>query len=139
VGGRLTVDLLIDSSVIIAGERGDAGLGRVAADAASVAISAATVAELWKGVERADTASRRSRRAALCERVLSQVDVLDLDTDTALVLARLWADLERAGTPLAAFDLVIAATALAHGRALATFDSDFAVVPDLALVPLGAG
>lgn len=98
-----------------------------------------TVAELWKGVERADTASRRSRRAALCERVLSEVEVLDLDTKTALVLARLWADLERAGTPLAAFDLVVASTALAHDRALATLDGDFAVVPDLRLIPLGAG
>ena len=59
--------------------------------------------------------------------------------ETALVLARLWADLERAGTPLAAFDLVIASTALTHDRALATFDGDFAVVPDLKLIPLGAG
>jgi tRNA(fMet)-specific endonuclease VapC len=133
------VDLLIDSSVIIAGERGDTALGRLTSDAASVAISAVTVAELWKGVERADSSARRSRRAALCERVLKQVDVLDLDTDAALVLARLWADLERVGTPLAAFDLVIAATALAHGRALATFDRDFAVVPDLELIALGAG
>jgi tRNA(fMet)-specific endonuclease VapC len=133
------VDLLIDSSVIIAGERGDAALGQLVNDADTVAISAVTVAELWKGVERAETASRRSRRAALCERVLKQVDVLDLDTRTALLLARLWTDLERAGTPLAAFDLVIAATALAHERALATFDRDFAVVPDLELIALAAG
>jgi len=125
--------------VIVAGECGDEALGRLSADASSVAISAVTVAELWKGVERADTASRRSRRTALCARILEQVYVLDLDTETALVLARLWADLERSGTPLAAFDLVIAATALAHGRTLATFDGDFAVVPDLALIPLAAG
>lgn len=133
----MSADLLVDSSVIIASERGEIALAELADQAASVAISAVTVVELWKGVERADTATRRDRRAALCERLVSTIDVIDLDAATARTVARLWADLERTGTPLSAFDLVIAGTALAHGRALATFDRDFAVVPDLALVPLG--
>lgn len=130
--------LLIDASVIIAAERSASALAPLADEATSVAISSITVTELWKGVERATSASRRSRRATFCERILATVDVLDVDREVALTTARLWSDLERAGTPLAAFDLLIAATALAHERTLATHDRDFQVVPDLRLLDLSA-
>ena len=134
----MSAGLLIDSSVIIASERGSAALAQLSEQSASVAISAVTVIELWKGVERADSATRRDRRAAMCERIVSSIDVLDLDAPTARAVARLWADLERVGSVLSAFDLVIAGTALAHGLVLATFDRDFEVVPELELIVLAA-
>jgi tRNA(fMet)-specific endonuclease VapC len=132
------MDLLIDASVLIAAERADAALGSLAPGASSVAISAVTVTELWQAVERADSAARRSHRAAACERIVTTLDVIDLDAATALIAAQLATDLDRAGTPLAPFRLLVAATAISQQRTLATFDRDVAVVPDLPLLDLSS-
>jgi tRNA(fMet)-specific endonuclease VapC len=42
---------------------------------------------------------------------------------TALEHARIWAALESSGTMIGSYDLIVAATALEHGSAVATFNS----------------
>ena len=90
---------LIDSSVLIAAERGDLAPDVVSIRYAEedVAISAVTASELLHGVHRARTASQRHRREAFVERLLAQLPVIGFDLTVARVHASLWADLAKRG------------------------------------------
>lgn len=127
---------LIDTSIFIAWERGELDRERLISTAgdARIALSAITASELLHGVERAESAQRRARRAAFVEAVLESIDVLTIDLEQSRVHARLWADLRKRGELIGAHDLWIAATALHHGLALATRNvRDFARVEGLAI------
>ena len=125
---------VIDSSVLISLER----QGRRLADLMStldeepVALSVITASELVVGVHRADTVERRLRRQAFAETVFEEIPVLPIDLTVARVHARLWAQLSAAGQLIGAHDLLIAATAVAHGYGVLTWDlRDFGKVPGL--------
>ena len=126
--------ILIDSSVIIAGERGglDAQDLHESWGDERVAIAAITVSELLHGVHRATTTTRRKRRGEFVSGILARIPVLPFDILVARTHAAIWADLARAGTPIGAHDLQIAATAMAHGLAVATRNErDFGRVDSL--------
>jgi predicted nucleic acid-binding protein len=128
---------LIDSSVLIAAERGRLDLGDppdvIRGD--DLAIAAITASELLHGVHRADTDARRSRREALVEALLERLPVLPFDLVAARIHARLWAGLQMKGVAVGAHDLLIAATALSAGAKIATRDErSFPRIPGLALV-----
>lgn len=126
--------LLIDSSVFIALERRGQQPDDLAAAVpdAPLALSSITASELLAGVHRADSPARRSRREAFGEGLLARVPLLPFDMPAARVHARLWARLAAAGQPVGAHDLLIAATALAHGHAVLTHNlRDFQRVPGL--------
>lgn len=126
---------MLDTSVLVAAERRRVTLDQVLLDDDDVSIAAVTAAELMVGVELAD-ARRRPRRATFVEQVLATIPVEDYDLATATVHAGLLADARRAGRPRGAHDLLIAATAIAGGRALVTFDrSGFEGIDGLALRP----
>lgn len=112
---------MLDTSVLVAVERGRAQLDELIDDDDDVSISAVTAAELWVGVELAD-ARRRPRRATFVEQVLATVPVEDYDLETAMVHAGLLADARRAGRPRGAHDLLIAATSIARRHELVTHD-----------------
>lgn len=115
---------LIDSSVLIAAERGKLPLDEVSRRAGTdtVAISAVTASELLHGVHRADTPRRRQRRQRFVEDLLSVLPVLPFDLEVARIHAALWADLAGRGAAVGAHDLLIAATAVAYGLTIATRD-----------------
>lgn len=97
------------------------------------AVAAITVSDLLHGVLRADAAHRAARQARV-EAILSAVEVVPFDDRIARVHADLWAGLEKAGRPLGAHDLQIAATALSLGWPLATLDERaFGPIPGLSL------
>ncbi len=126
--------LLIDSSVIIELER--RGLPAdtliLALPGEDLALSALTASELLFGVYRADSAERRLRRQAFVESVLSGLPVFVFDFAVARVHSRLGAQLAEAGRPIGAHDLLIAATAIAHGYDVLTANvRDFGGVPGL--------
>ncbi|MEJ7758184.1 MAG: hypothetical protein WKF55_01195 [Gemmatimonadaceae bacterium] len=76
-------------------------------------------------------------RAAFVDALLDLIPVLPFGLTEARRHSALWADLVRAGTIIGPHDPLIGATALAHGRALATLNQrEFAGVPGLRLVPL---
>lgn len=128
---------LIDSSILIAAERGALDLRRLpqAAGDQQVAIAAITASELLHGVHRADTPARRARREAFVEALLQELTVLPFDLVAARVHARLWADLLKSGGLVGAHDLLIAATALAAGMTVATRDPrSFPKIPGLVLL-----
>jgi predicted nucleic acid-binding protein len=116
------VGTLIDTSVLIAAERGQLDLAAVRRDEdEEVAVSAITAAELLHGVERLRGA-RRARAERFVETLLDSVPVIDFDLAIARVHALLSADLAERGTPIGAHDLIIAATAVALDYRVATRD-----------------
>jgi tRNA(fMet)-specific endonuclease VapC len=125
---------LIDSSVFIALERRGQRLHDLAAVVPDepLALASITASELLAGVHRADSPERRLRREAFVEAVLERVPVLPFELRTARVHARIWAQLVSGGRSIGAHDLLIAATALAHGYAVLTQNRrEFERVPGL--------
>jgi tRNA(fMet)-specific endonuclease VapC len=131
------VGIVIDSSVLIAAERGKldlaAALGRQADE--TVAIAAITASELLHGVHRAAEAGQRSRRQAFVEHLLATVPVLPFDLLAARAHASLWAGLASKGLAIGAHDLLIGAIAIAGGHWVATRDQrSFPRIPGLKTV-----
>lgn len=123
--------IILDTGVLIAFERGkldvDAVLG-----VDDAAVAAITAMELLVGVERAD-AAHRQRRSNHVEAILASVPVVDYTVDVARVHARLAVQAMRLGKPRSAFDMIVAATAVADGRILLTTDAsaDFVGLTDV--------
>lgn len=126
--------------MLVAGERGGSGLRPLLPRYRHLAISVISIAEYFKGVERATTAAQRRRRVVFFDRARATAEIVSLDERVALRAAELWADLERREGMIPALDLLIAATALARDWPLATADvKDFRRVDGLELIELPAG
>ena len=120
---------LLDGSVLIRIER--TGSTLALADDEEVAIAAITASELLHGVHRADP-QRRAQREAFVEHVLRILPVYPFSLESARVHARVWADMAAAGHLIGPHDLILAATALALGWSVATYNvSEFRQVPGL--------
>jgi tRNA(fMet)-specific endonuclease VapC len=117
------VAIILDADVIIRAERAAVSLRRLTASFPEdlFQVAAVTVAELWHGVERA-SATYRNAREEYVRRILGAVQILPYTENTALEHARIWAELESAGKMIGCYDLIVAATALEHGSAVATFN-----------------
>jgi tRNA(fMet)-specific endonuclease VapC len=100
-------------------------IARVGADA--VAISVIVAAELRYGLAKGGSARLRDQ----LRRLLGAFAVLPFAEPADRIYADLRVRLERAGQPLGANDLLIAAHALAEGRTLITADRGFARIADL--------
>lgn len=88
---------------------------------AAVAISAICEAEVLFGIEKKQSANL----TAGYERILKgTLPVLPVDSDVAAAYAKLRADCERRGAPVADMDLLIAATAHAHHLTIATLNAN---------------
>lgn len=125
---------VIDSSVLIAAERGEIDLTSVtgASPDDDVVMSAITASELLHGVHRLRSAVQRARTERLVERVLATLTVVPFDLPVARAHAILSADLRSRGAAVGAHDLIIAATAVALGFAVATRDRrSFPKIPGL--------
>jgi predicted nucleic acid-binding protein len=129
--------LLIDSSVLIAAERGELDLDAFLQEShgEAVAIAAITASELLHGVHRATKLAQRQRREAFVEQILATLPVIPFDLLIARIHASLGARLAAKGASIRAHDLLIAATALALDFHVATHDSrSFPKVPGLKVV-----
>lgn len=121
---------LLDTSVVIDMERIDpAGLP------VEVAISAITLAELAAGPHATPDPAERARRQDRLQRTEATFDPLPVDANVARAFGRIYAAVATAGRKARgrrAFDLVIAATAVAAGLPLYTRNpDDFAGLSDL--------
>lgn len=127
---------VIDSSVLIAAQRGQLDLQAALDDHRNeaFAISAVTASELLHGVHRV-AAVRRAATEAFVEGLLQHLPVLPFELLGARIHARLWATLLASGNAVGERDLLIAATALAHGFEVVTRDErSFPRVPGLTVV-----
>jgi predicted nucleic acid-binding protein len=131
------VGRLIDSSILVAAERGLLDLDARLSDHQDevFALSAITASELLHGVHRATDAKRRVERERFVEGLLQRVPVLPVDLLVARVHAALWADLAATGITVGERDLLIGATAIAHAYHVITRDErSFPRIPGLVVV-----
>lgn len=123
--------LIIDSDVLMRLERRGQTIDDLILDE-TAAIAAVVASELLVGVHRADSPERRGRRETFVEHVLERLPALEFDLRGARIHAQLWVELASAGQLIGAHDLMIAATAVAHGYAVLTDNlRDFNRVPGL--------
>jgi tRNA(fMet)-specific endonuclease VapC len=96
-----------------------------------VGISAITFCELQYGVS--NSSKPEQNQLALTE-FLAPIEVLDFPSAAALLFGKIRAQLQRAGTPIGSYDLLIAAHALHEGLVLVTNNSkEFVRVPGLTI------
>jgi predicted nucleic acid-binding protein len=119
-----------DTSIFIAQERGRE-LGELPE---KIAVSVITVAELELGVLRAADTEARARRLSTLSRVQSVYPLLPVEPEIASCFARIAATERSRGRRLRRHDTWIAATAMRHGAAVLTQDSDFSAFDEVAVL-----
>jgi len=128
---------LIDSSVLIAAERGALDLDSILREHrdTELALASMTASELLHGVHRANTEARKVKREAFVEALLSSLPVISFDLVAARAHARLWAKLASKGDNVGQHDLIIGATAISRGLDVATRDTrSFPKIPGLSIL-----
>jgi len=126
--------IIIDSSVLIAAERGKLDLRAVLQrfGGETVSFSIITASELLHGEHRATSGAIRAGRSAFVEGLLARFPVLPIDMAVARKRAEISAALATAGKPVGAHDLLIAASAMARGDRVVTRDArSFPLIPGL--------
>jgi tRNA(fMet)-specific endonuclease VapC len=115
--------IMLDADVNIRGERGTLDLAAWMSqhESEGFEVAAITVSELWHGVERA-TGEHRTRRERYIREILEELPMIPYTETTALEHARIWASLESSGQMIGDYDLIVAATAVERGSAVATFN-----------------
>lgn len=120
--------LCLDTSAYSHFRRGDVAVVTVVRRARAVGVPAVVLGELRAGFRLGARAEENDRELL---RFLEQpvVSVLDVDDEAASHYADLVTALRRAGTPVPANDVWIAAVALRDGATVVTYDGDFVRIP----------
>ncbi|MCZ6792866.1 MAG: PIN domain-containing protein [Planctomycetota bacterium] len=128
--------MILDTGMLIAAERSDARIDFDRwSDQGDAFISAVTVSELLVGVHRTTNEDVRARRSAFVEALIARFPALDFTAEIARVHAEIFATLSTRGERIGAHDLLIAATALWHGHAVATTNAgEFRRVPGVTVL-----
>lgn len=82
-----------------------------------VALSSVVLFELWYGVAKSQLQERNTERLAV---FMSPFEMLTFDDEDARIAGTIRAALERAGTPIGAYDVLIAGQAIRHDLVLVT-------------------
>ncbi|HTW11237.1 MAG TPA: type II toxin-antitoxin system VapC family toxin [Solirubrobacteraceae bacterium] len=94
------------------------------------ALSSVVLSELWHGVAKSSQVQANTERLRVL--LSGDLDLLDFDDEDARTAGHLRATLERAGTPIGAYDLLIAGQALRRGLTVVTANtSEFSRVTSL--------
>lgn len=133
--------LILDSSVVIAGERQghtvrqileqfETGYGEV-----EIGLSVGTMVELTHGIRRAKLEERRQRREAFVDELIRDVPVYPVTVETAKLAGRIEGEQAEQGVNIPFEDLLIAATALQLGFGVVTGNiRHFQQIPELTVV-----
>ena len=119
-----------DTSVFIAQEAGRE-LGELPEQ---IAVSVITASELELGVLRAADPQDRAVRLATLSRVQATYPLLPVDPEVASCFARIASSELSKGRRLRRHDTWIAATAMRHGTAVLTQDTDFSSFEDVDVI-----
>lgn len=131
--------VIVDTSLLIAAERGTLRFEELLSTlgAQPVGIAAITASELLHGCHRAGDPGIRARRAAFVDALLEVIPVFPFGLAEARRHAELWAELMREGSLIGPHDMLIGATALAQGHAVATLNSgEFSRIRGLRLIAM---
>ena len=130
--------LILDSSVIIAAERKRQTVEDLlmcvgqAFGEVEIAISAVTLAELVHGIARANTTEIRVARRAFIDELKKHVPVHPVTDSTAEIAGQISGEQATKGITLPADDLLIGASAIEQGYAVATLNArHFGKIPGL--------
>jgi tRNA(fMet)-specific endonuclease VapC len=115
--------MILDADVIIRAEKGVFDLSQWAASYPDeqFELAAITVAELWQGVERA-AAKYQSKRRQFLQTIFASCPIIPYTEQTAYVHTGIWGELVSSGQIIGYYDMIVAATALERGSAVATFN-----------------
>jgi len=135
------VGLILDSSVVIAGERRGHTVRQILEQFRSdygeteIGLSVVTIVELIHGVQRAGTEERRRRRQAFVDELIRDLPVHPVTVETAMLAGRVEGEQAAQGVTIAFEDLLIAATALQLGFGVVTGNiRHFEQIPGLNIV-----
>jgi tRNA(fMet)-specific endonuclease VapC len=136
-----SVGLILDSSVLIAGERQGHSIRQVLRQVRDkcgdieAALSAVTVVELTHGIYRAKTEGERARRQTFADEVYRDMIVHPLDIEIAKLAGQIQAEQMARGVVIAFQDLLIGVTALHLGCNLVTLNvRHFEKIPGLRVI-----
>lgn len=113
--------LILDSSVIIAGERRGHSVLQILEQIQAIqgetemGLSVVTIVELLHGVERANDTQRRKRRQLFVDELAHDIPVHAVTIETAKIAGRILGERASQGVNVPFKDLLIAATALQLG------------------------
>lgn len=134
------VGIILDSSIVIAAERRGETVRKILEHVRAsqgeieVALSVVTIAELVHGAYRAKTEAARQRRLAFVDELCRDIPVHPVTVEIARMAGRIEGQQEAKGIRLAFEDLLIGATALRLGYAVATLNvRHFRLIPGLSL------
>ena len=135
--------LILDSSVIIAAERKRqtveeflTSIGRTFGEI-EIAMSVVTLAELVHGVARANTPGIRIARRAFIDELKKHVPVHPVTDSTAEIAGQISGEQATKGVTLPADDLLIGASAIEQGYAVATLNTrHFQKIPGLRVLAI---
>ncbi len=97
-----------------------------------IAVPVNVVSELWYGVWNSSKVRENTERLTVF--FSAPLSILSFDTGDAMETGQLRAHFKKSGTPIGAYDLLIAAQARRRGATLATLDAaEFKLVPGLAV------
>src|SRR6185312_6921346 len=116
--------------IFVARESGRA-LGKIPEE---IAVSVITAAELELGILRARNDAARATRLSTLSRVQATYPLLPIDAEVASCFARIAAAELGRGRALRRHDTWIAATAMRHGVAVLTQDTDFSSFGEVTVV-----
>ncbi len=135
--------LILDSSILIAGERRGETVKQVIQRVRAVhgdresALSAISIIELTHGIYRAKTDADRVRRKAFTDELARDLIVHPVSLGIAQLAGRIEGEQAAKGISIAIEDLVIGATALHLGFDVATLNvKHFQAIPGLTVVVL---
>lgn len=130
------MNYLLDTNAVIALLRNRPARVRERFRAAEIAgeylaVPSVVLFELWYGVARSSHVSENTERLRVF--LSGSVDPLSFDDEDAKAAGRVRAVLEKSGTPIGPYDLLIAGQALARGLTVVTANAaEFGRVPGLA-------
>lgn len=94
---------------------------RAQASGDSLALSSVVVFELWYGVARSARVPENTERLRIL--LSGDVELLEFDDEDARTAGQVRATLEQGGTPISAYDVLIAGQALRRGLTVVTANS----------------
>ena len=135
--------VVLDSSVLIAAERRGFTATRAVESVKDalgefpIALCALTISEIGHGIYRAASEETRSRRRAFLDDLKATVPIYPITESTAEIIARIGGGQAAQGINLPLGDLIIGATAVELGFAVATSNvRDFNRIPGLRVIQL---
>lgn len=135
--------LILDSSILIAGERGGRTVSeilnrvKISQGETESGLSAVTIVELTHGIYRAKNAVDRERRQTFTEELCRDLIVHPVTLEIAQIAGKIEGEQAARGICIAFEDLLIGATALHLGYSVATLNvAHFQLIPGLNVVQL---